>query len=277
MSVPSPTRFGWQPDLPDHRDQSTAAAGVRRLLKRLGYKRGRHRLPPSRDWRTYFRPPDAAAIGCGVAAACVSLVEYFERRATGRDRAGCAAFVQQVAASLQDGGPVGMRAALKAATQFGVPPNRLWLRGERDVAAPAGMLFAYAGAMRGARYVRLDPPGETGERVVRRVRAFLAGGFPCVLGFSVPGSVGAGPDIPFPTAFDAILGGRAAVVTGYDDEHLIRSAHGALLVQPAWGTDWGEGGYGRLPFEFLRRGLAADVWTILHPRWLKSGEFGWRD
>jgi hypothetical protein len=268
--------FDWVRDLPDHRDQSPATPEVRRLLKKLSYQRGRRAELPAADLREYFRPVDRAPAGGGAARACVSLVEYFERRATGRDRAGCAAFVQQTAALLQGGGLVGVRAALKAAARFGVPPERLWQAAGAGAAGKANVLFGYTGGMRGARYVRLDPPGDSGEQVVRRVRAFLAGGLPCVLGFSVPGSVGAGPDVPVPTAFDTISGGRAVVAVGYAADRPVRSARGALLIRPAWGAEWGDGGDGWLPFDYLRRGLAADVWTLLHPRWLKSGEFGWR-
>ena len=33
-------------------------------------------------------------------------------------------------------------------------------------------------------------------------------------------------------------------------------------------------GYGWLPYDYLLRGLAADVWAILQSEWTPAGEFG---
>jgi hypothetical protein len=274
-----PTSFGWLPDLPDHRDHPPGAPAAQRLLKRLRPRRGGRPAPPAVDWRPYFRPAELAPPDLAPARGCVSLVEYFERRATGRDRPGSVPFVSRVARRLQGrDGPcgAGLRATLKAAVRFGVPPERLWPQAPAESVEPPALLFGYARGMKGACYVRLDPPGTRGEVVLRRVKVFLAGGLPCLLGFSVPGSVGGGPDIPAPTTADTVLGGRCAVAVGYDDERRIRSSRGALLVRPSWGPEWGDDGSGWLPFDYVRRGLVADIWTLLRPRWLASGEFGWK-
>jgi hypothetical protein len=34
--------------------------------------------------------------------------------------------------------------------------------------------------------------------------------------------------------------------------------------------------YGWLPYDYLQRGLAGDVWTLLHPDCRGSPGFGWR-
>ena len=43
----------------------------------------------------------------------------------------------------------------------------------------------------------------------------------------------------------------------------------------SWGTEWGNHGYGWLPYDYVRTHLAGDFWTIMSPEWLDSGEF-WR-
>src|SRR5918993_282794 len=140
-----PSSFGWSRDRPDHRDRPPGAPGVRRLLRGLGYKKGRRRLPAATDWREVFPPADPAPPG---------------RRAAGRDRAGSVAFVQWAAAQGQGdwAGAVGLRAALRAVVDCGVPPARLW-PGDTATPPPATALAGSRPRFRRARYVRLDAAG----------------------------------------------------------------------------------------------------------------------
>jgi hypothetical protein len=276
MPGTAPATFDWQPDIPDPRDLRPGSPRVRRLLRALSYHDTKRPNPVAVDWREFFPPcGPAAPEGLGVAASCVSLIEYFERRGCGRDRPGAVRFVHDVARRL--GGPAGggasLRTTLKAAVRFGVPPARHVVPDEGTIPP---FLFGFADAFKKALYVRLDDVTKAGEKTLTRLRVFLAGGFPCLLGFAAPGSISHEADVPMPTAFDTILGGRAALVAGYDDARRVRSARGACLISTGWGADWGDGGYGWLPFDFVRQGLAVNIWTLIHPRWLKSGEFGWQ-
>lgn len=270
MSYPAPLALDWQPDLPDLRDYHVGKKRIRKLLEGVNY-RGRVETIAHIDLRTFFRSSPTVQPGASVAQASVSLVEYFEWRTCGRERVGSVPFVNHLARDIQMGAAVGIRATLCALVRFGVPPARFWPDG---IGVPPSVLYGYADRMRDASYVRLDAPKASGEKALRRVRGFLAGGLPCVLGFVVPSSLSAGPDIPMPTKFDAILGGQVAVVVGYDDRRRFRSSHGALRIQPHWGPLWGEAGGGWLPYDYVRRRLAADIWALLHPRWLRSGEVG---
>ena len=166
------------------------------------------------------------------------------------------------------------RAVWKVIARFGAPDERHWpCRAANFRRCPDPFVYQCARQFPGLRYVRLDGPALPGEAVLARLRSVLAAGFACALGVPVCGAVTADPDIPFPTVFDRICGGQAMVAVGYDDHRYIRSDRGALVVRNGWGSDWGEQGYGYLPYAYIRERLAMDLWTLVDPDWLSSGEF----
>jgi C1A family cysteine protease len=275
----SPPGLGWHRDLPDARDRVFDGADVLALLKGLKRARtARSARPASVEWREYCPPvDDQQNLNSSTAHALIGLVQYFERRASGKVIDGSRLFLYKMARRLLDWtGDTGatLRATLRALVRFGLPPEKYW---SYDVARfddePDPFLYSFAAEFRSITYVRLDPPKSGGARTLETVKAYLAAGLACMFGFPVFSSASQHAELPAPTVFDSVCGGQAVVAVGYDDDRKIRSANGALLVRNSWGPAWGDGGYGWLPYAYVLDELAVDFWTLLKPEWLQSGEF----
>jgi len=96
-----------------------------------------------------------------------------------------------------------------------------------------------------------------------------------MFGFTVYSSLSNDADIPYPSVHDKVSGGHAILAVGYDDKHKNKNAKpGALLIRNSWGTSWGDGGYGWLPYEYALKGLASDFWACTKLDWVNTKQFG---
>ena len=98
-----------------------------------------------------------------------------------------------------------------------------------------------------------------------------------MFGFSVyssmPGSGDGKGEIPYPGKGDTLEGGHAVLAVGYDDQKKIGSTKGALLIRNSWGEDWGDHGYGWLPYAYIEDGLADDFWSLVKAEFVDSDLF----
>jgi C1A family cysteine protease len=68
-------------------------------------------------------------------------------------------------------------------------------------------------------------------------------------------------------------GGHAVVAVGYDDNRKIGKDKGAVKIRNSWGTNWGAGGYGWLPYSYIEAGLAEDFWSLFKGEYIDTGKF----
>jgi C1A family cysteine protease len=294
--------MGWLRDYPDFRDYTTdnkevpaklkplnQTDSVKTMLTKVGVtKSSRKKLDASVDLRPWCSPiEDQGEIGSCTANAGVALVEYFERRAFGRHIDASRLFLYKVTRNLLHmEGDTGayLRTTMGAMTLFGVPPAEFWpYVPEKLDEEPPAFCYAFAQNYQAIQYFRLDVPERKPTDLLAQIKTFLEAGLPAMFGFTVFSSIwDAESDgkIPFPTWRERVEGGHAVVAVGYDDGMKIKNKNrggketkGALLIRNSWGENWGEGGYGWLPYEYVLRGLAVDWWSLLKNEWVDTGEF----
>lgn len=290
MSEPHETMgMGWLPDYPDFRDYTPEHEKVQPLLRRIGLAAPAGKgLPPSVDLRRWCPPiENQLSLNSCTANAAVALLEYFEQRAFGKHIDASRLFLYKVTRNLLHvTGDTGafLRSAMGALVLFGAPPEEYWPYKVADYEEePPSFCYAFAQNYHAVQYICLDPPGMSETDLLRRIKPFVAAGFPSMFGFTVYSSIAQSAstgDIPFPATGEKQRGGHAMVVVGYDDKKVIQNTNpggqrttGAFLVRNSWGTSWGDQGYGHMPYEYVLRGLALDWWTLIRSEWVDTGQF----
>jgi C1A family cysteine protease/peptidoglycan hydrolase-like protein with peptidoglycan-binding domain len=232
---------------------------------------------------------DQGSLNSCTAHAGVALMEYFEKRSFDRYVDASRLFLYKATRNLmhrqRDTG-ASLRQTMKAMALFGVPPEEYWPYTEEEDKfdeEPTPFCYSFGQNYKALKYFRLNPLGTTEEILLFRIKTALASGFPCAFGFTMYYSIedlNPSGHIPYPVKNDKVKGGHAVVAVGYDDHKVIENAdgsqrsQGALLIRNSWGTDWGEGGYGWLPYDYVLKGLTNDWWSLVKSKWFETGHFG---
>jgi C1A family cysteine protease len=271
--------MGWIPDYPDIRDYTPTHKMIAPILRKIKSKRSS--LPQSVDLRRWCPPiENQGSLGSCTAQAGVALVEYYEKRAFGKHIDASRLFLYKITRNiLHWKGDTGatIRVTMGAMVLFGVPPEEYWPYSiDNFDEEPLAFCYSFAKEYQSICYFRLDPPVTFGTELLSEIKRHLTDGIPSMFGFTVYDSIyDAEKDgkIPFPSPGERVIGGHAVVAVGYDDSLKIKNTKGALLVRNSWGTAWGNGGYGYLPYDYVLSGLARDFWSVLKNEWVDTGEF----
>lgn len=283
--------IGWERDLPDNRDSIALKIELPSEL-----------IPPNIDLSKEFGSVENQnGLNSCTACAVVGLVEFFEKKLSGQSLDLSVLFLYKIARKLIkhptapasflkdeiiqtiDSG-ASLRITFRAMNRLGLPLDTQWpyVTDNVDV-EPSADCYEHNQKYDTLSYFRLDSPEITKEDLLVQIKTCLAAGFPSVFGFTVFDSIIQAETtgkIAYPTDADSPLGGHAMLAVGYDNSLEILNTNpgaqktkGALLVRNSWGREWGNKGYGWLPYDYVKHDLAVDWWSLKDESG-RLGEFG---
>lgn len=253
--LPRSNRYGWQPDLPDHRDFRYA---VQQMQLEVPPK-----LPEKLDLKGAWlaAPYDQGNLGSCTANAISGALAYEHLKENLGFLMPSRLFIyygeRVLEGSIQSDAGAQIRDGIKVVAAQGAPPEELWPYDiSKFTRKPSARAYQAALEHKAVVYFRVDHT-KLGEML-----GCLASGFPFVLGFTVYDGfesakvVNTGVlDMPKPD--ERVLGGHAVLAVGYNQKTK------RFLIRNSYGSEWGLKGYFTMPFDYLLDGdLADDFWTI---------------
>lgn len=261
--------FGWIPDYPDARDYTS---------KTVGLKTSKTNRPV--DLRKYCsKIVNQGNLGSCTANAAAGIVEYYQKKA-GDYSPVSRLFIYKATRNLMKmNGDTGayIRTTMGALALFGAPPEKYWEYETKDFDnEPPQFCYSFAQNYQALKYFRLDEQGKTETEILQGIKETLSSELPAMFGFTVYSSIreSEGGKIPFPKPGEHVLGGHAVMAVGYDDDLEIGDSKGAFIIRNSWGEEWGDKGYGYLPYDYVLKGLALDWWALISAEWVDTREFG---
>lgn len=282
------------PSMPDLRDYSDRHPRIRELIIRgdklqaMDFVKAEE-LPDTIDLSGGFSPvEDQGNYGSCTAQAAVGLLEYMERKANGKHVDASRMFLYNATKWLLGWtGDTGAftRTTMAALRLFGCPPEKYWPYETISLdQEPTGYVLSLAKAYSGITYFRHDAgPNTEPACALASIKKNLAAGIPslfCFYGFNSFNDGGGHGDVPLPGPNEEAKWGHAVCAAGYKDDYVIENTNtrevttGAILFRNSWGKDWGNVGYGRIPYEYFLRRYCWDMWSILSAEWVDTGAFG---
>lgn len=248
-----PGRYGWIPDLPDHRDHMFAAAPMMLAA-----------LPAAIDLRPQCPKVvyDQGQLGSCTGNAIAGAIEFLEMKQKAADiftpsRLFIYYNERVMEGTVNSDSGAQIRDGIKSVASLGAcHEDKIWPYViAKFRTKPSKAAYKDAAKHTAIQYQRL-------VQTLTQMKGCLAAGYPFVFGFTVYDSFEAADVtktgvVPYPASGEKVLGGHAVLAVGYDD------ATQRFIVRNSWGPGWGMKGYFTMPYNYLTTSnLADDFWTI---------------
>lgn len=245
-------RYGWVPDLPDHRDVLYAAP-AKAILN----------LPAQVDLRSKCPSEvyDQGQLGSCTANAIAGAIEFDllqsnPKTAFTPSRLFIYYNERVIEGTVDSDSGAQLRDGIKTVAKQGGPPETLW---PYDISKfedkPSANVYKVAAKTKIILYHSL-------LQNLNQMKGCLVEGYPFVYGFTAYESfespaVAKTGIVPMPSSSESVVGGHAVLAVGYDDNER------RFIVRNSWGPGWGMKGYFTVPYSYLTDpNLANDFWTI---------------
>ena len=249
--MPVNRKYGWAPDLPDHRDH-VYSAPLPVLAK----------LPPKKDLRPGCPAVyDQGQLGSCTANAIAGAIQFDQKKQGLKTWVPSRLFIyyneRAMEGTIKSDSGAQIRDGVKSVANRGVCPESEWPYDINEFAdKPSSKCYTDAKKCEAVSYQRLASTD------LNQLRGCIASGYPFVFGFTVYDSfesaqVAKTGILNMPGPKETVVGGHAVLAVGYDDTTQ------RFAVRNSWGKDWGMKGYFTMPYSYLTStNLADDFWTI---------------
>lgn len=252
------SRYGWQPDLPDHRDHYYGDSGV----MPVGI------IPESIDLRPFMPAVyDQKSLGSCTANAIAGCIEFDRLKQKLPDWPPSRLFIyyneRDMEGTVNTDSGAQIRDGIKSVNTLGVCTEVDWPYVIEDFTwKPSEIAYTEAAKHLAVSYQRIiNTRGEL-------MRLCLSNGYPFVIGFTVyesfesQGTSNTGI-MTMPASNEQIIGGHAVVVCGYTKIGQITPGIRHYICRNSWGPGWGDHGYFYMPEPYITNAnLVDDCWTI---------------
>ncbi|CAE7618119.1 unnamed protein product [Symbiodinium natans] len=269
MAVRTNMKFGWKPDMPDHRDHHVTFDSVSAPSHIQKKAEGRDKeIIDLRPMNGGFPIFDQGHLGSCTANALAAAFHFTLHKMTVENHKDFADFTPSrlfiyynerlVEGSVnQDAGAM-LRDGIKVMAKVGVCPESVWKYDDQHdffKKQPDDKSYELAQKCKVVGYARV-------AQDLSQFKMCIKNGYPFVFGFAVLSSfqtaeVARTGKMVMPQATDQQLGGHAVCAVGYDDFQQ------CFIVRNSWGEGWGDKGYFYMPYEYMcHPALAHDFWAI---------------
>jgi len=240
-----------------------------------------HSLPDKRDYKIIITSPNPVSqtvdlsehctpvknqrsLGTSSAFAVLGMVELINKRTTGSDEVYSEKFtyydtrVNRLRWSFTEDTGAYLRETISSVIKAGVVLNEIYPYNDSYSDIPLQSVFESATHTTSVAYARIIEYNTELERqkTLQDCIQVLQEGYPIVAGVVCYESMKTPQNGVIPNPGGVVIGRQGILIVGYDEDNR------RFKFKNSWGSDWGDHGYGYLPYEYLLKGDVWDLWTV---------------